>query len=135
MKPSFRECMAAELRPVVQKHLGQPVQRVRLRLSTRGDFGDVKLKPQKAFGKMFVRMVIVFPVGAVATVLCLSVIGLPLGLILFAWIGSWCSKPVTKHPVFNAETAYATSGRSTVVDKYEEAYNEYEYGYNGREWK
>lgn len=127
--------MAAELRPVVQKHLGQPVQRVRLRLSTRASFGDVELHPRKAFGKMFIRMVIVFPVGAVATVLCLSVIGLPLGLILFAWIGSFCSKPVMKHPAFNADTgSRRVPGSRTVVDEYEEAYDEYEYG-SGREWK
>lgn len=130
MRPSFRECMGEALRPVMNKHLGQPAQRVRLRLSTRANFGDAQLNPRKAFGKMFIRMIVVFPVGAVATVLCLSVIGLPLGIPLFALIGSWCSKPLLKHPSFNAE-ASSTHGSSSTVERYEEVYTEYE----GREWK
>lgn len=135
MRPSFRECMSDALRPVMDKHLGQPVQRVRLRLSTRGNFGDAQLRPQKAFGKMFIRMIIVFPVGAVATVLCFSVIGLPLGIPLFMWIGSFCSKPVMKHPLYNTDAGHSAKGNSPTVEKYEEAYDEYQYGYEGREWK
>ena len=134
MRKSFGECMSEALRPVVDKHLGQPVQSVRLRLSTRGSFGDVQLKPSKAFGKMFIRMVIVFPVGAVATVLCLSVIGLPLGIPLFAWIGSWCSKPLRKHPAFNTDAGQHTVGNSATVEAYERVYDEYEYGQKGMQW-
>lgn len=126
--------MSEALRPVMHKHLGQPAQSVRLRLSTRGDFGDAQLKPTKAFSRMFIRMVIVFPVGAVATVLCLSVVGLPLGIPLFAWIGSWCSKPLRKHPAFNTDAGHRTVGSSTTVEAYEEAYDKYEYGQKGMQW-
>ncbi len=126
--------MCEALRPVMDKHLGQPVQKVRLRLSTRGDFGDAQLRPHKAFGKMFIRMIIVFPVGAVATVLCFSVIGLPLGIPLFMWIGSFCSKPVTKHPLYNTDTGISKRGGSSTVEAYEEAYDEYEYGQKGMQW-
>lgn len=135
MRKSFKECMAEALGPVVHKHLGQPAQTLRLRLSTRENFGDAQLKPQRAFGKMFIRMVLVFPVGAVATVLCLSVIGLPLGIPLFWWIGSWCSKPLRKHPAFNTDAGIDTRGASETVEAYEQVYDEYEYGYHGREWK
>lgn len=132
MRQSFRECMSEALRPVMHKHLGQPAQSVRLRLSTRGNFGDAQLRPQRAFGKMFLRMIVVFPVGAVATVLCFSVVGLPLGMILFAWIGSWCTKPLMKHPAFSTDVGIDTRGSSSpTVEKYEQAYDEYE----GREWK
>jgi hypothetical protein len=131
VRPSFKQCMGDALRPVMDKHLGQPVQSVRLRLSTRGSFGDAELRPHKAFGKMFIRMAIVFPVGAVATVLCFSVIGLPLGIPLFMWIGSWCSKPVMKHPLYNTDTSRSARGNSPTVESYEQAYDEFE----GREWK
>lgn len=130
VRKSFKECMAAELKPVVHKHLGQPVQSIRLRLSTRGNFGDAQLNPNKAFGKMFIRMALVFPVGAVATVLCLSVVGLPLGLPLFAWIGHWCSKPLRKHPAFNTNAGIHMRGSSSpTIEAYEAAYDE------EREWK
>lgn len=132
MRPSFRECMSDALRPVMDKHLGQPAQRVRLRLSTRGEFGDAQLHPRKAFGRMFIRMIIVLPVGAVATVLCFSIVGLPLGIPLFAAIGSWCSKPVLKHPAFSTDAGIDTRGVSPTVESYEEAYDEY---VSGREWK
>lgn len=134
MRKSFKECMSEALTPVVDKHFGQPVQSIRLRLSTRVGFGDAQLKSNKAFGRMFIRMVIVFPVGAVATVLCFSVIGLPLGIPLFAWIGSWCSKPLRKHPAFNTDAGQRTVGNSATVEAYEAAYAEYEYGQKGMQW-
>lgn len=134
VRKSFKECMGEALRPVMYKHLGQPVERVRLRLSTRGSFGDAELKPTKAFGKMVIRMVVVFPVGAVATVLCLSVIGLPLGIPLFWWIGSWCSKPLRKHPAFNTDAGQRTVASSATVEAYEAVYDKYEYGQKGMQW-
>jgi hypothetical protein len=56
-----------------------------------------------AFVKVIVRSFIAVPVGLVALLLCMSVIGLPLGLPLALAIGAWVSKPLREHPTFNVK--------------------------------
>lgn len=71
------------------------------------NFGDDQLRIHKVLAGMIVRMVLVLPIGAVGIVLCVTVIGLPLGIPIMMWVGAFCSKPIRKHPAFNIEAAMA----------------------------
>lgn len=64
-------------------------------------FGDAQLSLRKPLMWMLVRMVLVLPIGAVGLVLCVTVIGLPLGIPIMLWVGAFCSKPLRKHPAFD----------------------------------
>lgn len=52
---------------------------------------------------MFVRAFLAVPLGAVALLLIISVVGIPLGIPLAITIGLWVSKPLRRHPLFNIE--------------------------------
>lgn len=97
---SFRECMYEATAPVVQRRIVQPAQRLS-RVATRQNFGDAQLKPARVMPRVLVRLILMLPVAAVGTVLCFSVIGLPLGIPLLLWAGAFISKPIRQHPNFN----------------------------------
>lgn len=99
----YRKYFAPELKKVWDKDVKQPAVRLQ-RIVTRQNFGDEQSSLLKTFSWTMVRIAIVLPVGAVGVVLCMSVIGLPLGLPIMAWVGAFVSKPIRKHPAFTVDT-------------------------------
>jgi hypothetical protein len=103
-RPTFKECMRAELKPVLDKHFTDPAQRMQRRLQPGGNFGDDQLKAKKATPHVLLRLFVVFPIGAVGVALCVSIIGLPIGIPLLLWVGAYVSKPIRQLPAFNVNT-------------------------------
>jgi hypothetical protein len=54
-----------------------------------------------ALMKVIMRAFLTLPLGAVVLLLCVSVVGLPLGLPLAGLLGAWVSRPLRKHPQLN----------------------------------
>jgi hypothetical protein len=96
--------MTEALNPVVEKHITDPYKRLQRRVQPGGNFGDAQLKPSKATPKVILRFFLAIPIGAVGVALCVSVVGLPLGIPIMLWVGAFISKPIRKHPTFNTET-------------------------------
>lgn len=71
------------------------------KLSQRQTFGDAQLSLRKPLMWMMIRGLLVFPIGAVGLLLCVTIIGLPLGIPIMLWVGAFCSKPLRKHPTFD----------------------------------
>lgn len=109
VRPTFKECMVAATAPVVQRRLVQPWQKL-YRGATRTNFGDEKLKAKSVMPRVFLRFMLVLPVGAVGTALCATIIGLPLGIPLLLWVGAFISKPIRQHPAFNVNARSEETG-------------------------
>lgn len=103
-RPTFKECMAEALRPVVQKRITEPYERLQRWGQPGGNFGDDQLKPKKATPRVILRLFLSLPVSVVGVALCATIIGIPLGVLILLWVGAFISKPIRKLPAFNVDT-------------------------------
>jgi hypothetical protein len=49
------------------------------------------------------RALLCAPLGLLAGVLCITIIGMPVAAAIFVLVGSWVTKPIRRHPMFNVE--------------------------------
>jgi hypothetical protein len=61
------------------------------------------MKVYPAVINMSLRCILCIPLGLVIGVLCITVIGAPVGLALGMAVGAWCSAPLRRHPEFNVK--------------------------------
>jgi ABC-type dipeptide/oligopeptide/nickel transport system permease component len=103
-RPTFKECMAEALQPVVQKHRRRYERWARPAAEC---FGDENLKAKSVMPKVLARFVVSLPIAVVGMVLCATVIGLPLGIPVLLWVGGFISRPIRQLPAFNTDTSTA----------------------------